>query len=391
MKKLQLSHSLRLIGLSFGLTILTACSTSDFFLGKDNRPPPKELPIITQSAGTSILWQKKLGKGGGDAGLKLVPAVAGNTIYAVSADGRFYALDSQTGAEQFSLKLDNDIAAGVSVADGVVYIGTRGGDIVALDAKDGHILWRDQLSSIMLSPPATDNGLIIARTIDGAINAYSKDGTALWRYHLNSPILSVRGTASPIIGGGVVIITSDNGFFIVLDQATGLPIAELRIASGSGNNPVSRLVDMDATPQINNKILFGSAYQSMMFALNLADGSPVWQQSEVFTQQDFSLSPDKVFLTTDIDHIVALNQQDGSIAWKNNQLEGRYVSPPVAIPGRVGVIDGEGYLHWLDAQTGDLIGRISVGKVLANSRAVVMHDRIIWQLNDGHLVAIQPN
>ena len=72
-----------------GVFVLSACSsTSDFFLGKDNRPAPKPLPAASGSAGATLLWKHKLGSGGADEGLALKPAIWGGRIYAVSANGR---------------------------------------------------------------------------------------------------------------------------------------------------------------------------------------------------------------------------------------------------------------------------------------------------------------
>ena len=78
-----------------GVFVLGACSsTSDFFLGKDNRPAPKPLPAASGSAGATLLWKHKLGSGGADEGLALKPAIWGGRIYAVSANGRLYAYNS---------------------------------------------------------------------------------------------------------------------------------------------------------------------------------------------------------------------------------------------------------------------------------------------------------
>lgn len=373
------------------IAFLTGCSTSDFFLGKDNRPPPKDLPQISQQVATTILWQKKLGKGSAEAGLHLKPALVNEVVYAVSANGKVYALNSQTGAEIFAVNLGNDISAGVAADNRAVYVGTKNGNLIALDSQNGRVLWRESLPSMMLSPPVVDQGMVVARSVDGSVSAYTQDGDLLWRYHLQAPILSVRGNAAPVVGGGVVILTSDSGFFVVLDQLSGMPVADLRIASGRGNNPVARLVDMDATPQINNDVLFGSAYQSMIFAINLTEGAPLWRQEALSTQQDFALSPDSIYVTTDIDHVASLKQIDGAVRWQNDQLEGRYLSPTVAVPGRVGAIDFEGYLHWFSANDGRLIGQTRVGKTNASSAPLVMRDRILWQLADGTLLALRPN
>ena len=65
----------RLIQLGAVALLLASCSaTSDFFLGKDNRPAPKPLPASSGQVATNILWKHNLGDGGADKGLALKPA-----------------------------------------------------------------------------------------------------------------------------------------------------------------------------------------------------------------------------------------------------------------------------------------------------------------------------
>lgn len=377
--------------LGSAVLVLTACSATDFFLGEDNRPQASPLPETAGSVRTGVLWSHRLGKGNTVGGLALQPDSDGSRIFAVSADGRLSAFDADSGESLYRVRLGNRITAGVAAAPGYLYVGTHNGDLLALNAEDGSPAWRQALGGQMISRPASDGRIVVARTQDGRISAFRADnGQLLWRYHITEPAFTLRGNASPIIGGGVVIVTSDSGYFVVLQQENGLPVVEQRLAVGRGSGRVSRIVDMDATPVVNQGRLFGAAYQSMMFAIDLERGVPAWQQDEVSTPRDFALSQDGLFLATDIDHIVALNQQDGSIRWQNSSLQGRGLSPVFAIPGRIGVLDGEGYLHWLSDRDGKLLGQTRIGRGGASASALVLNDKIVWQLDDGQLVAFRP-
>mgnify|MGYP000179999830 FL=1 len=383
----------RLIQLGSAALLLSSCSsTSDFFLGKDNRPAPKPLPASSGRVATTVLWKHKLGDGGEERGLRLKPAYDGGRIYAISANGRLYAFEGESGAQLWQEKLGNDISGGVAVDRNNVYLGTNNGDLLAIASDDGETSWRAPLSGLMLAAPVAADGMVYARSIDGTLTAFDADnGSELWRYHSNEPVLSVRGNAEPVVGGGVVIITTDNGYFIALDQRNGLPVIEQRVASSSGSNPVSRLVDMDSTPLVANGILFGAAYQSMIFAVDLQQGQPLWQQEKVSTQKDIAINHDGLYLVSDIDHLAALNPRDGSLRWQNDRLEGRRLSPPFALSdGRVGVLDYEGWLHWIDGASGELIGQQKIAATSSDTPAVVLRDSILWQLKDGTLIKFRP-
>lgn len=370
---------------------LSACSGTDFFLGADNRPQAKELPAASGNVHTEILWTQRLGKSHPGGGLALQPDSDGRRIYAVSADGRLHAFDAATGTQEYSVRLGNQISAGVVAGGGYLYVGTKNGDLLALNAEDGSPAWRQSLGGQMISRPAAHGGLVVARTLDGKVSAFRADsGQLLWRYHIMEPAFTMRGNASPVIGGGVVIVTSDSGYFVVLQGESGLPLLEERLAIGRGSGRIDRIVDMDATPMVHQGRLFGAAYQSMMFAIDLERGAPAWQQSQVSTPRDFALSLDSLFLSTDIDHVVALSQADGSIRWQSAALEGRKLSPALAVPGRVAFVDQEGYLIWLDDKNGAVQGHVRIGSSGATAPALVLQDKIVWQLDSGQLVAFRP-
>ena len=309
-----------------------------------------------------------------DKGLALKPAYDGGRVYAVSADGRLYAFEGESGAQLWREKLGNDISGGVAVNRNNVYLGTYNGDLLALSSEDGETRWRAPLSGLMLAAPVTADDRVYARSTDGTLTAFDADnGSELWRYHINEPVLSVRGNAEPVVGGGVVIITTDNGYFVVLDQKNGLPVIEQRVANSSGSN------------------LYGAAYQSMIFAVDLQQGQPLWQQEQTSTQKDIAINRVGLYLVTDTDHLVALNPQDGKIRWQNDRLEGRRLSPPFALAdGRLGVLDYEGWLHWLDGASGELIGQQKIASTSADTPAVVLRDSILWQLSDGTLIKFRP-
>lgn len=371
---------------------LTACSTvNNFFLGEDNRPKPRDLQALSDPAlNMRILWQKNIGRGNEEGGLQLRPSVVGQTVYVVSEDGKLSALDVENGQEKMKLNLHNRVTAGVGAGDGQLYIGTANGDLKALAMDGGEQRWRAALSSHLLSRPMSSEGVVIVRTPDGIIHAFqAQDGSLMWRYHMPMPVLTIRGNAEPLVGGGVVIVTADSGRFLILRLDDGSVLLDQMIVLPKGRNDLERITDLDATPRMNGNILFASAYQDSAFALDLSTGRKLWQQ-DVSTERDFALSLEQMFLVNDRDEIIALDQQSGKQRWINQELSGRRLSSPVAIPGLVGVVDFEGYLHWLDDRDGRIVSRLKIGNTGSLAGGLVLADRILWYLDDGRLVAVAP-
>ena len=67
----------------------------------------------------------------------------------------------------------------------------------------------------------------------------------------------------------------------------------------------------------------------------------------------------------------------------------RYPSAPVIIGDSIIVGDLEGYLHWLDKESGETQQRISIGKDKISSVPLVMENTVIVQTDGGNLVSVK--
>lgn len=379
-------------GLStIGLLALTACSTTDFFLGEDNRLTPNPLPVVQDTVGSEVIWRQKMGQPNKQGLAMLRAAAADGRVYAVSKAGRLLALSQETGQILQERDLGNGIVSGVQLAGQYLLLGTKNGDLLALDVGDFTELWRVSLGGQMLSLPAVANNIAIARTQNGAVTAIElATGHVMWRYQLIEPTFSVYGDASPVLVEDIVILTSNKGYFVVLDVRTGLPITEQRMALPRGIGRVAQLVDMDATPLVHQDRLFGAAYQSMVYAIDLKKGIPIWQQNATSTSQNFALSENALFLVDDNSHVIALEQNTGELRFSQAILQGRRLSAPVVWGDRVAVLDFEGYLTWLSQRDGRLLGQIRLAETGGATTPLLLNQVVIYQLDNGDLVAVRP-
>ena len=60
--------------------------------------------------------------------------IAGDNLYLITRDETIQALDKATGTARWSVKLDAGVGVGTTVADGLVIVGTDGGEVIALGA-----------------------------------------------------------------------------------------------------------------------------------------------------------------------------------------------------------------------------------------------------------------
>jgi hypothetical protein len=96
-----------------------------------------------------------------------------------------------------------------------------------------------------------------------------------------------------------------------------------------------------------------------------------------------AVDDDNLYVTQSDGIIVALRQRDGSELWRNQKMKLRRLTTPVLTSTAVVVADFQGYLHWVDKTTGQLVARQRVAKkelisnppVAEGDTVVVMTDR----------------
>lgn len=152
-----------------------------------------------------------------------------------------------------------------TVARGVVYEGTTTGDVLALNERDGRLLWRASLGANPDETYGNPRGVISSVAVAGAV-AYAVSGSCeaaafealrgglLWKRRICSTAINDDTYASPVVADGRVLFgidviadrPTDAGREIALDATTGLPAWEfsaLRYRGTGGGISATPAVD----------------------------------------------------------------------------------------------------------------------------------------------------
>jgi outer membrane protein assembly factor BamB len=99
-----------------------------------------------------------------------------------------------------------------AVHNGVVYVNTHQGSLIAVDAADGTLLWEDPVGFHSWSSPAIVDDTLVTATCLGDVRAYSladpKAPSRLWSLSLGESCLE----ATPIVWEGAIYLGSRDGF-----------------------------------------------------------------------------------------------------------------------------------------------------------------------------------
>ena len=99
------------------------------------------------------------------------PAIDGDNLY-VGSGQLFTASSVVDGTATFSsVDLGSQVSSSPVIADGIIYVGTAGGTLFALDQTDGTVLWRFDTGTAIDAPVAVIDDAVFLFTGDGRLIA----------------------------------------------------------------------------------------------------------------------------------------------------------------------------------------------------------------------------
>jgi outer membrane protein assembly factor BamB len=344
--------------------------------------PPAELVEMKPRIEIDKVWSTGVGGDTKALRLGLRPASDGERLYAASHDGDVLALDPKNGRTVWRAATKLALAGGPGVGSGRVVAGSSEGDVIALDAADGKQVWKVRVRGEVLAPPAVGSDIVVVRTVDGRLVGLNlEDGQERWNTEQQVPRLSLRGTAAPVIIGDVVVCGFDNGKVVSVGLADGDVQWETQVASSKGRTELARMVDIDSMVQPVEKDIYVVGFQGRAAMLAL-DSGQIWWARDESSDRGLVVDAETIYITDADGDIQALKRRDGTPLWKQAALHRRGLSGPVLDGSAIVVADFEGYVHWLDAATGELLARVSTDGNRVTSRPLVV-DGTVYVLTDG--------
>ncbi|WNK01516.1 PQQ-binding-like beta-propeller repeat protein [Thalassospiraceae bacterium LMO-JJ14] len=167
------------------------------------------------------IWQEKVG-----IPMRVAPAVRGGRVFVVTVDNNLIVLDARDGQTIWTHAGSQETAsllggASPAIDSGIVVVPYSSGEIYALRADTGRVLWQDNLVSIRRTDavaslaqirgrPVIDRGRVIAISHAGVMAAIDlRTGRRVWAREIG-------GTESPWIAGDYIFtITNENELICV--------------------------------------------------------------------------------------------------------------------------------------------------------------------------------
>jgi len=337
-----------------------------------SKPAPQmaALPELTNPIAVKTLWQANVGEA---QQAIFSPAVTSDGIYAAAADGTITRLDRGNGNQVWRINAGERLSGGVGADRKLVVVGSGKGDVLAF-GTNGAALWKAQISSEVLAAPQAVDGVIVVRSADGRIFGLdAKDGKRKWYYQRATPALTVRSPAGISVVRNVVYAGFAGGKLVAINLDSGTVRWEATVALPRGTTELERVTDVIGLPVVTQREVCAIAYQGRIGCFEIGNGQALWGRDMSSTSGLF-MDARTVYASDDKGAVHALDRVSGNSLWKQDKLRLRNLSAPLPLGSVIAVADIQGYVHFLDRDSGAFVGRVATDGSPVSTNPVLLPD-----------------
>jgi len=332
------------------------------------------------SAQPALVWAVDIGAGSGKRSrITAAPVVAGGRVFAM--DGASQVTAVSVGGERLwsaSVKADFDkggaLSGGSLAADGArAYAVTGYGEVVALDAGTGAVIWRQRLGAAASGAPLLADGRVYVAGNDGtawAIDAGT--GRVVWTAvgAGNVQGLHFDGGAAPVAAGSLVVFPFASGAMVAVETSTGQPVWTAYATGERLGRAFANSGDVTGDPVVSGGMLYAGTEAGRTGAWSLAQGAVIWDAVEGALNAPLVVGG-SVFVVNDEATLVRLDAQTGAQIWASGlpyfdqtkpKKQGAITASygPLLAGGRVWVASSDGKLRGFSPQDGSLGAEVAL-------------------------------
>lgn len=367
--------------------LLNGCSWIQSWGDKQDPDEPLKLVDFEPTLAVRKAWSTDVGKGLDKAGRQIRPAYSNGYIYTADYKGRLLAVDAGSGKTRWELKTDLPFSGGPGISGDLLLMGTENGEVFAFDADTGTQRWSANVTSEVLAAPGMMDGVVVVRCIDGRVFGLDTDtGQRVWVYDHSVPLLTLRGNAPVLLRAGVAFVGYDGGQVVALRVADGTLMWEQTLVTTEGRTELERLSDIDGQMVFIASDLLVSSYKNRLASLAADSGRLLWFK-DVPSSTGVTVDRTNLALSDRDGNVWLLDRRNGAESWKIANLLRRGLTRPVFYGRFLVVGDEDGYLHWIDMDTGSFVARERAGRKGFAGPPLVVGNRLYVMTKKGKLIA----
>jgi outer membrane protein assembly factor BamB len=343
------------------------------------------------------LWTASIAGSSNRMRLAAAPVVGGNKLFAEGTDGIIVAFDKNTGAKLWTRgdgEMTKDQApsafgGGVSYEAGKLYATNGVGEVKALNADTGEVLWKVTPAGPLRGSPTIAFGQLFVMTQDNQIIALNiADGSLVWDESGSTTQSGVFGVAAPSAGQGTVIAGYSSGELSAYRYENGRTLWSDALARTNISTTVGSITDIDADPIIDSGRVYALGQGGRMAAYELLTGQRIWELNLAGISTP-SIAGEWIFTLTDDARLLAIARSTGRVRWITQLPRFRdeedkkgpiFWTGPVLAGGQLWVASSRGELWKVSAGEGsaqifaDLGQPVSLPPLVADGYLYILDD-----------------
>lgn len=317
-----------------------------------------------------------------DAGASITStaAITDGVVYIATEDGELIALDGATGKPQWKqASADGDmIESSPTVAGDLVIVGDEAGLVRACDRKTGALRWTFAAGTRVVSSANIVGDRVVFGSYDQHLYCLRlSDGKLLWKY----AGVEERIHGTPAIVGEYVLVAACDANVHVVRLDDGTAVRTVALGSVSGSSPAIR----------DDRAVVG-CYGNQVVCVDWRAGTVPWQFEDKQRGRPFVASAavtDKLALIGGRDKkLHAFDLRTGRPVWQF-ATRGQVDGSPVVSGDHVWVGSEDGNLYALRVSDGEQVWRYETGSRIYASPAIG-RERLVISTDDGVVYCFGP-
>ena len=356
-------------------------------------------------AARSQIWNASIAGGNTNHRLASAPVVSDGRLFAVGTDAVVYGFSADTGSALWRTAIgsegkdfkDSLFGGGASVDGSVVYATSGVGDVAAINAADGTIVWKVKPAGPLRGAPTIAFGSVYVISQDNQIIALNAaDGAVQWQATASLEAGSIFGAGSPAAGQGTIVAGYSSGEVQAYRYENGRDLWEDALARTTMALSVSTLSDVDADPVIDRGRVFALGQGGRMASYELVTGLRSWEISIAGISTPYVVG-EWVYVMTDDGKLLCVARATGKVRWLQQLARFRVETDkkkkdpirwtgPILAGGRLIAVNSEGQLVEFSPTDGSTLATTEFKTPL--SQPPIVANNVLYILaDDGRITA----
>ena len=349
-------------------------------------------------------WTVGVGRGASEERrMPAAPISAGGRVFALDTEGNVTAVRADTGERLWRVNVipedeeDEAFGGGIAYGDGVLFVATGAGEVVALDPASSGEYWRVRVGAPVRAAPTYSNGRVFVVSYDNQLHTLDgSDGSLLWTHSGVAETAQLLQAASPAVGSGLVVSAFSSGEIYALRVENGRQIWSDSLSFGGQFGPLASLGDINGHPVIDDDLVYAVSQAGRMVAFALRSGERLWEQDVASVQTPW-IAGDFIYVLSSDGALLCLSRLDGLIRWvrslpryadPDEREEPIFWSGPLLVSDRLIVVGSDGDALSISPYSGRFLGRVALpGDV--ELPPIAANGMVYFLTNDGELVALR--